>query len=121
MSSNTWRWVHDRLAPGVWLQSICGGTDVCSALAGGSPLLPVRAGRMAGYFGTYPGVWREGDWMTIESDLSVVVSGRSDSTLNRLVVGLGSADIYAVVEQTASGSGSQRPSGSSCPHAMSPT
>ncbi|MGW2564365.1 acetoacetate--CoA ligase [Streptomyces sp. NPDC001514] len=148
MAPSTWRWVHDRLAPGVWLQSICGGTDICSVLAGGSALLPVRVGRIqcpalgvalaawddsgqpltgtqgelvvtaplpsmplhfvddpdgeryrASYFDTYPGVWRHGDWVTVDPDLSVVVSGRSDSTLNRMGVRMGSADIYAVVEQ----------------------
>ncbi|MFJ4771113.1 acetoacetate--CoA ligase [Streptomyces uncialis] len=51
------------------------------------------------YFGTYPGVWRHGDWMTRTSHGSVVVSGRSDSTLNRQGVRLGSADVYAVVEE----------------------
>ncbi|GAA3843268.1 acetoacetate--CoA ligase [Streptomyces phyllanthi] len=145
---STWRWVYDHLAPDVWLQSVCGGTDVCSALAGGSLLLPVRTGRIqcpalgvalaawdphgaplideqgelvvtaplpsmplhfvddtdgsryrAAYFDTYPGVWRHGDWVTVSADLTVVVSGRSDSTLNRMGVRMGSADIYAVVDQ----------------------
>ncbi|MFQ6148073.1 acetoacetate--CoA ligase [Streptomyces seoulensis] len=50
------------------------------------------------YFGTYPGVWRHGDWMTVTERGSVVVSGRSDSTLNRHGVRLGSADVYAVVD-----------------------
>ncbi|OIJ65177.1 acetoacetate--CoA ligase [Streptomyces mangrovisoli] len=148
MAESTWRWAHERLVPGVWLQSICGGTDVCSVLAGGTPLLPVRAGRIqapalgvalaawdasgrpltgeqgelvvtaplpsmplrfvgdpddvryrASYFATYPGVWRHGDWVTVAEDLSVVVSGRSDSTLNRMGVRMGSADLYDVVEQ----------------------
>ncbi|MET7739523.1 acetoacetate--CoA ligase [Streptomyces sp. NPDC005385] len=53
------------------------------------------------YFGTYPGVWRHGDWVTRTSRGSVVVSGRSDSTLNRHGVRLGSADVYAVVEELA--------------------
>jgi acetoacetyl-CoA synthetase len=44
-------------------------------------------------------VWRHGDWVTVDGDLSVVVSGRSDSTLNRMGVRMGSADIYDVVEQ----------------------
>ncbi|CCK24509.1 acetoacetyl-CoA synthetase [Streptomyces davaonensis JCM 4913] len=148
MATSTWRWVSERLTPGIWLQSICGGTDICSVLAGGSPLLPVRAGRIQGpalgvalaawdesgrpvtgeqgelvvtapmpsmplrfvqdpgevryrasYFDTYPGVWRHGDWVTVGEDHSVVVSGRSDSTLNRSGVRMGSADIYTVVEQ----------------------
>lgn len=51
------------------------------------------------YFAAYPGVWRHGDWMTRTSHGSVVVSGRSDSTLNRQGVRLGSADIYAVVDE----------------------
>jgi acetoacetyl-CoA synthetase len=51
------------------------------------------------YFSTYPGVWRHGDWMTMTPRGSVVVSGRSDSTLNRHGVRLGSAEIYAVVDQ----------------------
>ncbi|WP_079178326.1 acetoacetate--CoA ligase [Streptomyces mangrovisoli] len=50
------------------------------------------------YFGTWPGVWRHGDWMTVTAHGSVVVSGRSDSTLNRHGVRLGSADVYAVVD-----------------------
>ncbi|MFD8738615.1 acetoacetate--CoA ligase [Streptomyces sp. NPDC059618] len=148
LPSGTWHWVHEALAPGTRLQSICGGTDVCSVLAGSTPLLPVRAGRIqapalgvalaswdpdgnpltgeqgelvvtaplpsmplrfvgdadgaryrASYFDTYPGIWRHGDWVTVDADLSVVVAGRSDSTLNRSGVRMGSADIYAVVDQ----------------------
>jgi len=51
------------------------------------------------YFATYPGVWRHGDWMEVTERGSVIVSGRSDSTLNRNGVRLGSADIYAVVDK----------------------
>jgi len=51
------------------------------------------------YFAMYPGVWRHGDWMTVTERGSVVVSGRSDSTLNRNGVRLGSADIYDVVDR----------------------
>lgn len=51
------------------------------------------------YFSTYPGVWRHGDWITLTSRGSVVVHGRSDSTLNRNGVRMGSADIYEVVER----------------------
>ncbi|MGW0997168.1 acetoacetate--CoA ligase [Streptomyces sp. NPDC002523] len=148
LPASTWRWVYERLPSGMWLQSICGGTDICSVLAGGSPLLPVRVGRIqcpalgvalaawdssgrpvtgeqgemvvtsplpsmplrflddpgdrryrASYFDVYPGVWRHGDWVTVAPDLSVAVGGRSDSTLNRMGVRMGSADIYAVVER----------------------
>ncbi|WP_278261435.1 acetoacetate--CoA ligase [Nocardia sp. AG03] len=51
------------------------------------------------YFDTYPGVWRHGDWITLTERGSVVVHGRSDSTLNRHGIRMGSADIYQVVEQ----------------------
>jgi acetoacetyl-CoA synthetase len=51
------------------------------------------------YFGTYPGTWRHGDWITITDRWSVVVHGRSDATLNRHGIRIGSADIYRVVEQ----------------------
>lgn len=50
------------------------------------------------YFSHFPGVWRHGDWITITADLSVVVHGRSDATLNRNGIRLGSAEIYAAVE-----------------------
>ncbi|MFF4691891.1 acetoacetate--CoA ligase [Streptomyces sp. NPDC001307] len=51
------------------------------------------------YFSSYPGVWRHGDWITITGHGSVIVHGRSDSTLNRNGVRLGSADIHDVVER----------------------
>jgi acetoacetyl-CoA synthetase len=143
-----WQWTYEQVRPDVWMQSISGGTDVCSVLAGGCPLLPVYAGRLQApwlgvdiqawdsdgkpvtgqegelvvtrplpsmplyfwndpdgkryhdsYFDTYPGIWRHGDWITIYDDDTIVISGRSDSTLNRMGVRMGSADIYVVVEQ----------------------
>ncbi|WP_093817176.1 acetoacetate--CoA ligase [Streptomyces sp. TverLS-915] len=51
------------------------------------------------YFDTYPGVWRHGDWITLTGHGSVIIHGRSDSTLNRGGVRMGSADIYEVVER----------------------
>ncbi|MFD3357333.1 acetoacetate--CoA ligase [Streptomyces fradiae] len=51
------------------------------------------------YFDTYPGVWRHGDWITVTDHGSVVIHGRSDSTLNRQGVRMGSADIYEAVER----------------------
>ena len=52
----------------------------------------------AAYFEDFPGVWRHGDWITIEADGSCVLSGRSDATLNRGGVRLGTAEFYSVVE-----------------------
>lgn len=50
------------------------------------------------YFSTFPGVWRHGDFIEFDDDGSSVIHGRSDSTLNRQGVRMGSADIYRVVE-----------------------
>jgi acetoacetyl-CoA synthetase len=50
------------------------------------------------YFADYPGVWRHGDWITFTEDGACVISGRSDATLNRGGVRLGTSDFYAVVE-----------------------
>ena len=50
------------------------------------------------YFDTYPGLWRHGDWIRITPRGSCVIYGRSDATLNRGGVRMGSAEFYAVVE-----------------------
>lgn len=49
------------------------------------------------YFSTYDGVWRHGDWVEITDRGSAIVSGRSDSTLNRGGVRMGTADVYAAL------------------------
>lgn len=59
---------------------------------------PARERYRDAYFDRYPGVWRHGDWVTITGRGSVVVHGRSDSTLNRNGVRMGSADIYHALE-----------------------
>jgi acetoacetyl-CoA synthetase len=50
------------------------------------------------YFSTWPGVWRHGDWVEITPRGGCVISGRSDSTLNRGGVRMGTAELYRVVE-----------------------
>lgn len=139
-------WIHEHF-DGIPTTSISGGTDICGAFLGGSPVTPVSAGAIpcrqlgwkveafnpegesvvgiegelvvtepapsmpvgfwgdddgsryrAAYFETYPGVWHHGDWITMAEDGSSVISGRSDATLNRGGVRLGTADFYAVVE-----------------------
>jgi acetoacetyl-CoA synthetase len=50
------------------------------------------------YFTDYPGVWRHGDWIKILPDGGCVIYGRSDSTLNRGGVRMGTSDFYRVVE-----------------------
>jgi acetoacetyl-CoA synthetase len=141
------RWVHDAVGASVHLQSVSGGTDVCTAFVGASPLVPVWEGEIscrhlgcrveafdadgrpvvgrqgelvltapmpsmpvafwndpdgsryrAAYFAEFPGTWRHGDWITITERGSCVISGRSDATLNRGGVRIGTAEFYAVVE-----------------------
>ena len=141
------RYVYEAVSSSVHLQSVSGGTDVCTAFVGASPLVPVWEGEIscrhlgcaveafdpdgrpivgeqgelvitrpmpsmpvgfwndpdgsryrAAYFDDFPGVWRHGDWITFTERGSCVISGRSDATLNRGGVRVGTAEFYAVVE-----------------------
>jgi acetoacetyl-CoA synthetase len=49
------------------------------------------------YFSTYPGVWRHGDWIEITSRGTAIIYGRSDSTINRGGVRMGTSEIYRAV------------------------
>lgn len=142
-------WVYDHIKPDVWLSSMAGGTDVCTAWVGGNPQLPVYQGEIqcrclgcameswdeeghslppgevgemvvtkpmpsmpvffwgdsggtkyrASYFEHYPGVWRHGDWIQITERDTLVILGRSDATLNRQGVRIGTAEIYRALDQ----------------------
>jgi acetoacetyl-CoA synthetase len=143
------QWLHDRMGASVQINSISGGTDVCTAFVGANPLSEVRAGEISGamlgcaveafaddgricapgelgelvitepmpsmpvgfwaddlqrsryraaYYSRFPGVWAHGDWITFFDDGSCEITGRSDATLNRGGVRLGTADFYDVVE-----------------------
>jgi acetoacetyl-CoA synthetase len=50
------------------------------------------------YFDTWPGVWRHGDWIEITSDGRAIIYGRSDATINRYGIRMGTAELYAAVE-----------------------
>jgi len=50
------------------------------------------------YFAEWPGIWRHGDWLTIGTDGSCTISGRSDATINRHGLRMGTAEIYSAVE-----------------------
>jgi acetoacetyl-CoA synthetase len=52
----------------------------------------------ATYFATFPGRWHHGDWITFHADGACEITGRSDATLNRGGVRLGTSDFYTVVE-----------------------
>lgn len=143
------RWVYERVKPDVWLSSMAGGTDVCTAWVGGNPLLPVYEGEIqcrclgcameswdedghpvppgevgemvvtrpmpsmpvffwndpdgskyrSSYFEHYPGVWRHGDWLCITPRQTLIILGRSDATLNRQGVRIGTAEIYRALDQ----------------------
>jgi acetoacetyl-CoA synthetase len=141
------RYVYESVSPSVHLQSVSGGTDVCTAFVGASPLVPVWEGEIScrhlgcaveafspdgrpllgeqgelvitrpmpsmpvafwndpdgsryreAYFAEFPGVWRHGDWITVTKRGSCVITGRSDATLNRGGVRVGTSELYAVVE-----------------------
>jgi acetoacetyl-CoA synthetase len=103
------------------LQAPCLGTDLRAYAPDGTPLVdevgelvvttpmpsmpvgfwndPGDARYRESYFAMFPGVWRHGDWTTVTSRGSVVIHGRSDATLNRQGVRMGSADIYEAVER----------------------
>ncbi|MEO8688634.1 MAG: acetoacetate--CoA ligase [Solirubrobacteraceae bacterium] len=49
------------------------------------------------YFDMYPGVWRHGDWIRITERGTAVITGRSDSTINRGGIRMGTAEIYRAV------------------------
>ena len=70
------------------------------------PSMPVRLWNdpdgeryLASYFTLYPGVWRQGDWILFTERGSCVITGRSDATLNRGGVRMGTSELYAVVEE----------------------
>ena len=50
------------------------------------------------YFDVYPGVWRHGDWLKIGEDGSCIIYGRSDATINRHGLRMGTSEIYSAVE-----------------------
>jgi acetoacetyl-CoA synthetase len=54
---------------------------------------------LSSYFDLYPGVWRQGDWILFTERGSCVITGRSDATLNRGGVRMGTSELYAVVEE----------------------
>lgn len=147
LPAEVYDWIYQYVKKEVWLISLSGGTDICSAFVGGNPLEPVYPGEIqsralgakveafdeegnlvvdemgemvitqpmpsmpiyfwndedneryhASYFETFPNVWRHGDWIKITKRGSVVIYGRSDATLNRGGIRIGTAEIYSAVE-----------------------
>lgn len=141
-------WVYNQASKDVWLCSMSGGTDVCTAFVGGIPTEPVYRGKIQGralgcslfgfddngnevteslgemvitkpmpsmpvyfwgdenyaryrssYFEKFPGKWCHGDWIQVSENGSLIIQGRSDATLNRKGIRIGTAEIYAVLDK----------------------
>lgn len=141
-------WVYNHVKKDLWLCSMSGGTDVCTAFVGGIPPKPVRRGKIQGralgcdlksldedgnevvgslgemvisnpmpsmpiyfwgdeeharykssYFENFEGRWCHGDWIQIEEDGQLQIFGRSDATLNRKGIRIGTAEIYSVLDR----------------------
>jgi acetoacetyl-CoA synthetase len=142
------RWVYREIKKDIWLVSMSGGSDVCSAFVGGNPTLPVYAGEIQcralgcnlhafnedgqpvqdevgemvilnpmpsmpiyfwndpgndryreSYFQQFPSVWRHGDWIKITAHEGVIIYGRSDATLNRAGIRIGTSEIYRALDK----------------------
>jgi acetoacetyl-CoA synthetase len=78
------------------------GELVCTRPIPGMPLYfwgdEGNARYLSSYFDVYPGVWRHGDWLKIEADGACIIYGRSDATINRSGLRMGTSEIYAAVE-----------------------
>lgn len=142
------KWIYEHVKNDVWMVSMSGGTDVCTAFVGGNPTLNVNLGEIQcralgasvyafdddgmevydevgemvitkpmpsmpiyfwndkdnqryinSYFQNYPNIWRHGDWLEIKSDTKgLIIYGRSDATLNRQGVRIGTAEIYRAID-----------------------
>ncbi len=78
------------------------GELVCTEPIPSMPLYfwndPGNARYLSSYFDTYPGVWRHGDWLKVGRDGGCVIYGRSDATINRQGLRMGTSEIYNAVE-----------------------
>ncbi len=141
-------WVRKHIKENLWLCSMSGGTDVCTAFVGGNPMDPVYQGEIQGralgcelyayndagqpvtgevgemvivkpmpsmpvffwndkdkkrykasYFSHFPNVWRHGDWVEITERNTLIIYGRSDATLNRHGVRIGTSEIYRSIDK----------------------
>jgi acetoacetyl-CoA synthetase len=78
------------------------GELVCTRPIPSMPLYfwndPGNARYVSSYFDMYPGVWRHGDWLKIDADGTCVIYGRSDATINRHGLRMGTSEIYSAIE-----------------------
>ena len=78
------------------------GELVCTQPLPSMPLYfwndPGNARYLSSYFDMYPGVWRHGDWLKVTEGGGCVIYGRSDTTINRQGLRMGTSEIYTAVE-----------------------
>jgi acetoacetyl-CoA synthetase len=78
------------------------GELVCTRPIPSMPLYfwndPEQQRYLSSYFDSYPGVWRHGDWLEVRPDGGCIIYGRSDATINRHGLRMGTSEIYAAVE-----------------------
>ncbi len=147
LSIDGFQWIYDNINDRLALESLSGGTDLCTAFVGGARTMPIYAGELQGaslgakvqawddegvavtdevgelviaepmpsmplyfwndaenarykssYFEMFPGTWRHGDWIKINERGGCVIYGRSDSTINRQGIRMGTSEIYRIVE-----------------------
>ena len=147
LSTDGFQWVYENINKDLALESLSGGTDLCTAFVGGARTLPIYTGEIQcaslganvqafdeeakpvrnelgelvitepmpsmplyfwndenmtlyteSYFSMYPGIWRHGDWIRFNDRGGCVIFGRSDSTINRQGIRMGTSEIYQVVE-----------------------
>ena len=147
LTTDGFAWIYDNLNETLALESLSGGTDLCTAFVGGARIKPIYLGEIQGaalgakvqayneagqpvlnevgelvitepmpsmplyfwgdeemeryresYFEMFPGVWRHGDWIEFNERGGCVIYGRSDSTINRMGIRMGTSEIYRVVE-----------------------
>lgn len=142
------KWCYDNVKEDLWISSVSGGTDVCTAFIIGAPTLPVYAGELQcrglgakiesfdengigninevgelvltapfpsmpvyfwndpdgirlheSYFDLYDGIWSHGDYIKITDRGTCIIYGRSDATINRGGIRIGSSEIYRAVDK----------------------
>jgi acetoacetyl-CoA synthetase len=147
LTMDGFEWIYNNVNQELALESLSGGTDLCTAFVGGARIMPIYAGEIQGaslganvqafneageavrgevgelvitepmpsmplffwndpdnkrykssYFEMYPGIWRHGDWIKFNERGGCVIYGRSDSTINRQGVRMGTSEIYQAVE-----------------------
>lgn len=146
LNSDTYDWLYHHFSKEVFLWSMSGGTDMCTAFVGGCPILPVYKGEIQcialgcdlhvldengeelihevgelviekpmpcmpvyfwndpdglkyreAYFEHFQGKWRHGDWIEITEHNGLIIHGRSDTTLKRFGIRIGTAEIYSAL------------------------